>query len=245
VVGGLLAREADRLNEAYFKHKRTGRPFVTLKLAMSLDGKIGTRAGESRWITGEAARRRVHQMRDRSDVVLVGMGTVLSDDPRLTTRGIEGGRDALRVVCDSHARTPTDAQVISQASQAPCLIAVTEGARPERLDELRAAGAEVLVLPAADGRVDLKALAAALGERDIMSVLLEGGSTLAWSALAAGIVDKVALFYAPMIVGGEEGIASVGGAGVERISEAFRLRDMTLERLEDDLLVEGYVCSRD
>ena len=237
VEEGLLRDEADRLNEAYFKHKRTGRPFVTLKLA--------TRSGDSRWITGTAARARVHEMRNRSDAVMVGVGTVLADDPRLTTRGIEGGRDAVRIVCDSHARTPPEAQVIREASEAPCLVAVTERAEQERLDGLSAAGAEVLVLPADEGRVDLDALSVALGERDIMSVLLEGGGTLAWSALEAGMVDKVALFYAPMIIGGQEAVASVGGAGVERIDDAFRLQDITLQRWGDDLLVEGYVCSQD
>jgi len=245
VEEGLLRDEADRLNEAYLKHKRAGRPFVTLKLAMSLDGKIATRSGDSRWITGTAARARVHEMRNRSDAVMVGVGTVLADDPRLTTRGIEGGRDAVRIVCDSHARTPPEAQVIREASEAPCLVAVTEGAEQERLDGLSAAGAEVLVLPADEGRVDLDTLSVALGERDIMSVLLEGGGTLAWSALEAGILNKVALFYAPIIIGGQEAVASVGGAGVERIDDAFRLQDITLQRWGDDLLVEGYVCSQD
>jgi len=245
VVEGVLRGEADRLNEAYLKHKRTGRPFVTLKLAMSLDGKIATRAGDSRWVTGEAARRRVHEMRNTSDAVMVGVGTVLADDPRLTTRGIQGGRDAVRIVCDSRARTPPGAQIISQQSEAPCLVAVTEGADQERLERLSAAGAEVLVLPGTKGRVNLDALSLALGDRDIMSVLLEGGGALAWSALDAGILDKVALFYAPMIIGGEEAIASVGGEGVERISDAFRLQDVTFDRLGGDLLVEGYVCSQD
>jgi diaminohydroxyphosphoribosylaminopyrimidine deaminase/5-amino-6-(5-phosphoribosylamino)uracil reductase len=245
VEAGMLEEEAERLNEAYLKHKRTGRPFVTLKLAMTLDGKIATRSGESRWITGEAARRRVHEMRDRSDAVMVGVGTVLADDPRLTTRGIEGRRDALRVICDSRARTPPQAQVVRQESDAPCLVAVTGGADTERVEALEGAGAEVLSLPARDGRTDLEALSLALGERDIMSVLLEGGGTLAWGALEAGIVDKVALFYAPMILGGEGAVPAVGGAGIERITDALRLRDMTVERVGDDLLVEGYVCSQD
>ncbi len=245
VEAGLLRDEAERVNEAYLKHKRTGRPFVTLKLAMSLDGKIATRSGDARWITGEAARRRVHEMRNSSDAVMVGVGTVLADDPRLTTRGIEGGRDALRVICDSRARTPPDARVISQDSDAPCLVAVAEGAGAERVEALREAGPEVLVLPGQNGRVDLDALSLALGEREVMSVLLEGGGTLAWSALKSGMVDKVALFYAPMILGGDEAIPAVGGLGIERIADAFRLREMTVERVGDDLLVEGYLCSRD
>jgi len=170
---------------------------------MSLDGKIATRSGDAHWITGEAARRRVHEMRNSSDAVMVGVGTVLADDPRLTTRGIEGGRDALRVICDSRARTPPDARVISQDSDAPCLVAATEGADAERVEALREAGAEVLVLPGQNGRVAPDALSLALGEREVMSVLLEGGGTLAWSALKSGMVDKVALFYAPMILGGE------------------------------------------
>ncbi len=241
VEAGLLRAQAERLLEAYITHRRTGRPLVTLKLAMSLDGCIATRAGDSRWITGPQARARVHRMRNRMDAIMVGVGTVLADDPSLTTREVPGGRDALRVICDSQARTPPDARVIAQDSDAGCVIATTDAAHETRVEALRGAGAEVLVLPDVEGRVDLRALMTALGERGVLSVLLEGGGALAWGALHAGIVGKVALFYAPVIIGGAEAIRGVTGAGVEGVAEALALREVTQTRIGRDLLVEGYV----
>ncbi len=241
VEAGLLRGEAERMLEAYVAHRRTGRPLVTLKLAMSLDGCIATRTGDSRWITGPRARALVHRMRDRADAVMIGVRTVLADDPSLTTRGVPGGRDALRIICDSRARTPPGARAIVQESEANCLIAVTEAANPARIDDLRRAGAEVLELPAADGRVDLQALMHALGERGLLSVLLEGGAGLAWGALQAGVVDKVALFYAPIIIGGAGAVRGVAGVGVERVTEALALRDVSVAQVGRDLLVEGYV----
>ncbi|MGD9496893.1 MAG: bifunctional diaminohydroxyphosphoribosylaminopyrimidine deaminase/5-amino-6-(5-phosphoribosylamino)uracil reductase RibD [Armatimonadota bacterium] len=241
VHGGLLRAEAQRLLEAYTKHRRTGRPFVTLKLALSLDGRIATRSGDTRWISCEQSRRLVHRMRDRADAIMVGVGTVLADDPALTTRGVPGGRDALRVICDSAARTAPTARVVAGTSAAGCLIAVTAEAAPERVEALRAAGAQVLVLPGGEGKVDLCALMAALGGRGVLSVLLEGGATLAWGALATGIVDKVAFFFAPIIIGGKDAVPAVAGSGIERIAEALALRQVTATRVGRDLLVEGYV----
>ena len=239
VVGGVLAAEAALVNEAYLKHKRTGLPLVTLKLAMSLDGRIATKTGESHWITGEEARRLVHEMRNRHDAVMVGVGTVLADDPALTTRDVPGGRDALRVICDTMARTPVDARVIAQSSEAGCVVACGESADGARRAALEEAGADVLVLPLDGPHLDLAALMRALGERDVMSVLIEGGGELAWGALAAGIVDKVALFHAPIIIGGREAVPAVGGPGVERMSDALRLSGVSVERIGDDVLIQG------
>lgn len=241
VEGGLLRAQAERLLAPYIKHRRTGRPLVTLKLAMSLDGRIATRTGDSRWITSEQARRRVHLMRDRADAVLVGVGTVLADDPALTTRGVPDGRDALRVIADRDARTPPTARVVAQESSAGCLIAAGVGAAPDRVRALQAAGAEVLALPATETGVDLRALAPALGERGILSVLLEGGGTLAWGALTAGMVDRVAFFYAPIIIGGVSATPGVGGPGVERVADALRLRDITVTHIGPELLIEGAI----
>ena len=241
VQGGVLAREAVAVNEAYLRHKRTGLPLVTLKLAMSLDGKVATRTGDSRWISGEQSRRLVHRMRDRHDAVMVGVGTVLADDPALTTRDVPGGRDALRVICDTQARTPPGARAIAQNSDAGCIVAVGEGAPPERLGALREAGAEVLELPCDGERLNLRALMSALAERNVMSVLIEGGGGLAWGALQAGLVDKVALFYAPIIIGGEGAVSGVGGAGVETVAEALRLSEVSWEPVGEDLLVRGRV----
>ena len=244
VERGLLAARAEELYEAYFKHRLTGTPFGVLKLACTLDGKVATAAGESRWITGEGARRHVHRLRNENDAVMVGVGTVLADDPQLTTR-LRGGRDALRVIVDSRGRTPPVARAVAQGSRAGCLIATTDAAPPGKLDALRAAGAEVVTLPARDGRVDLAALWDMLGQRGLLSVLVEGGPELAAGAMEAGVVDKLLLFVAPRIIGGNEARAVFGGRGVERLADARRLDIRRLRRFGPDLLIEAYPCSRD
>jgi diaminohydroxyphosphoribosylaminopyrimidine deaminase/5-amino-6-(5-phosphoribosylamino)uracil reductase len=243
VHAGLLATEADRLNEAYFHHKRTGLPFVTLKLACSLDGRAATRTGQSRWITGPAAREYVHELRDRSDAVLVGVGTVLADDPKLNVRlEREGTRDPLRVVADSQARTPPSARVLSPG--AACLVAVTEAAPETRVGALRAAGAEVLRVAEAEGRVDLAALLAKLGGRDVMSVLCEGGPTLAAGLVGAGRVGKYLLFYAPMLLGGD-GLPAVGALGFGEVAQAPVLSIESVRTFGPDIMVTAYPCSQD
>jgi len=243
VAGGVLAAQAALVNEAYLKHKRTGLPLVTLKLAMSLDGRIATRTGDSRWISGEDSRLRVHEMRNRHDAVMVGVGTVLADDPALTTRGVPDGRDALRVICDTQARTAPGARVVAVQSDAACVVACAEDAPAEPITALDEAGAQVLRVPRSGGHLDLRALMTALGGRDVMSVLIEGGGGLAWGALEAGVVDKVALFRAPIIIGGAGAVPAVGGAGAETVAEALRLHDMTVERIGEDLLVQGRVSN--
>lgn len=244
VHGGLLAEEARRLLAGYIRHRLTGRPLVTAKLAMSLDGRIATRTGDSQWISGEQSRRIVHQMRDRCDAVMVGVGTVLTDDPALTTRDVPGGRDALRVIVDSRARTPADATVIREQSDAGCLIACTDRGLPDRVAVLRDAGAEVLVLPDLGGHVDLAALMDALGRRGALNVLIEGGGELVAGALDAGVVDRMMLFYAPIIIGGRDAVPGVAGEGAERVADAVKLRDVTTRLVGDDLLVEGAVERR-
>jgi len=247
---GLLEQEARELNAAYLKHTTTGLPLVSLKAAMSLDGKIATRTGESKWITGERARRFAHKLRARHDAVMVGIGTVLSDDPKLTVRSVRG-RSPVRLVVDSAARTPPTAALLT-AGERPPVIAVTEKAPDERVDALRRAGAEVWVLPAEPhppspsppaerGRVDLAALLRRLGEEQVQSVLVEGGGTLASAALAAGLVDRVYFFIAPLIIGGAEAPTAVGGEGVARLSEAWRIRNMRVRRIGEDLLITGDV----
>jgi len=244
VLGGLMGEEAGRLLEGYIRHRRTGYPLVTVKLAMSLDGRIATRTGDSRWISGEQSRRIVHELRDRCDAVMVGVGTVLADDPALTTRDVPGGRDALRVIVDSRARTPASARVIHGDSAAGCLIACTDAAPSDRVQALRDAGAEVLALPERAGHVDLGALMDSLGARGALNVLIEGGGGLVAGALEAGVVDRMMLFYAPVIIGGKEAVAGVGGTGVARVADAPRLRDVTTRRIGDDLLVEGYLTPK-
>lgn len=241
-VGGVLGPEAARLNEAFFTYMNCSRPFVTLKAAVSLDGKIATVTGESRWITGEAARRRVHEMRNEVDAVLVGIGTVLRDDPLLTTRlGIPGQRDPVRVIVDNMARLPLRARVINPGSAAPTVVAVGPKAPDDKVERLREAGATVLVLSQSAPRVSLPSLMEALAAREITSVLIEGGAEIHASALAEEIVDKVAFFVAPILVGGRTAPSAVGGPGIEKLADALRLRDVRFTPLDQDLLIEGYV----
>lgn len=239
---GVLAEEAARLNEAFFTHTRTGRPFVTLKVAASLDGKIATRTGESRWITGETARRRVHQLRNEVDAVLVGIGTVLRDDPLLTTRlGIAEQRDPIRVIVDNLARLPLRANVVNRASTAPTILAVSQMAPRTKLEALEREGVQVIVVENSPRRVSLERLMEALGKRGILSVMIEGGAEINASALREGVVDKVLVFLAPILIGGKSTPTAVGGEGIETLGQALRLRDVRIERFDDDVLVEGYL----
>jgi len=240
---GCLGEEAARLNEAFFKHVRTGLPFVVLKVAASLDGKIATRTGDSRWITGESARRRVHQLRNETDAVLVGIGTILRDDPLLTTRlGIADQRDPIRVIVDNLARLPLRAKVVNRASTAPTLLAVSQKAPRSKIEALEREGIQVIVVENSPRRVSLERLLEALGKRGMLSVMIEGGAEINASALREGVVDKVCIFLAPMLIGGKTAPTAVGGEGIEEIGQALRLRDARVERFGDDILVEGYIA---
>lgn len=237
---GLLEEEARRLNEAFVMWVTEKRPFVTLKMAMTLDGKTATAGGESKWITGEAARLRGHVLRDENDAILVGIGTVLADRPSLTTRLPDGnGKNPLRVILDSNARTPLDAPMLKDG-EAPILIATTESAPEENLRRLREAGAEILT--AGQGpSVDLSILLRKLGERNICSLLVEGGSTVHFSFLSAGLVDKVYAFIAPMFIGGKGATPAVGGAGFSRLADAARLENICVEHIDGDFCIVGYI----
>lgn len=238
---GLLQEEAVRLNEAYFTYIQRGRPLVLLKAALSLDGKLATRTGDSKWITGEPARHRVHEMRNTVDAVVVGIGTVLRDDPMLTTR-LEGQerRDPLRVVVDSRGRLPLTARLLRTGARLP-LVAVGERTSQARLRRLQEGGAEVMVFPPGDGGISLPDLFRELGRRDITSVMIEGGGRLATSALQEGIVDKLILMVAPVLIGGEKAPMLLQGDGVEKIGEALCVKQMTVERVGEDLVLEGYL----
>jgi diaminohydroxyphosphoribosylaminopyrimidine deaminase/5-amino-6-(5-phosphoribosylamino)uracil reductase len=240
VTSGLMEREAFELNEVFIKYITTRRPFVIAKAALSIDGKIATHSGKSQWITGEKARAYGHQLRDWYDAIIAGIGTVLADDPSLTARPPGGGRDPVRIILDSRARIPLNARVLTQQSEAPTLIASTCGAPPEKVAALRQAGAEVLIVN--DGpKVDLGELMKILGGRGIASVLIEGGAGVHGSAFSAQIVDKVAWFIAPKIIGGRDAPGPVGGIGVENLSEAAELERVKVRHLDPDLLVEGYL----
>ncbi len=235
---GLCSNEARRLNDIFFHWITKGTPFVTLKLGMSMDGKIGTPTGASRWITGSLARHQVQLLRRRHAAVLVGVNTVLADDPRLTLREADGP-PPLRVVLDTRARTPPSARLLSLPGQA--VIAVGENAPAQQLMALEEVGAGVWRLPSPNGRVDLGALVDRLTGEGIDSLLVEGGGEVAWSFLQEGWTCKLVLFYAPVILGGRSGVPAVGGTGVDDPAKGFRVEHLTVERVGEDIMVSGYV----
>jgi diaminohydroxyphosphoribosylaminopyrimidine deaminase / 5-amino-6-(5-phosphoribosylamino)uracil reductase len=239
---GLGGAQAERLNRFYLTHTRTGLPYVTAKFAASLDGRIATRTGESRWISSEESRRLAHLLRRRHDAVLVGVGTVVDDDPELSVRLEQDGRQPLRVVADSRLRIPTTSRLL-QSGGGEVLIATTQAAPAESIAALERAGAEVLVLPDAGGRVDLVALLRTLGRRQVISVLAEGGAELLGSLLDQRAIDAVVAILAPRLIGGAAAPRAFGGQGVAHLSEALELRDIEVERLGGDLIVTGY-CVR-
>lgn len=240
VVEENVLREAcDALNEVFLHYIREKQPFVVLKTAMTLDGKIATRTGASHWVTGAAARAHGHSLRHRYRAIMVGSGTVLADDSLLTCR-IENGRDPLRIVCDSRLRTPLAAQIVQTAQEAPTLIATCE-TDSARIAPYENSGCRVWSLPERDGRVDLSALMQRLGAENIDSVLIEGGGTLAWAALEAGIVQKVYSYIAPKLFGGRDAKTPVEGEGVALPEECAQLSVTNISRLGEDVLIESEV----
>ena len=246
VYRGEGAEEAGEMYEAFAKHVNTGLPFVTTKFAMSLDGKIATHTGDSKWVTGPLARSHVQEMRKACDAIMVGVNTVLLDNPRLTSRDGNGRllpSQPLRVILDSKARTPTDARLLNEPGLT--LIAVTRSATDDRTAALREAGAEVLQLPeTVEGMVDPCALLQALGARGVVSLLVEGGGALLGSLFDLGMVDKVAAFIAPKIIGGISAPSPVGGNGSVSMSQVIDVERAKVERVGDDMLIIGYPSSR-
>lgn len=236
VTPGVLAEECRRLNEGFITRVTRGRPFATLKLALSLDGRIAAASGDSRWISSAAARALVHRWRREADAVMVGAGTVLADNPRLTCR-IAGGRDPARVVIDARLRCPARARVFGQRSAAPTVLVTTpaNAARARRL--YGGPRVEVLACAARGGEIDLRALMRELGRRGWSKVLIEGGAHLAGAALRAGIVDRVAFFVAPILVGA--GLPAIEGLGPPRIRDAIRLGALAARRVGEDWLLEA------
>lgn len=241
VKTGVLEEKAARLNEVFVKYITTKKPFVTMKAAMTLDGKIATRTKASRWISSERSREFGHRLRHHTDAIMVGVGTVLADNPSLTTRLPEGGHNPLRIVIDSKAATPLTAKVIAEMPESTLLF-VTDSASQDKIVSLRKAGVDITVLPADDkGRVPLEEVMLELGRREISSVLVEGGSTLNFSLLAGSLVDKAYFFIAPLIFGGVDAPSPVGGDGVISVADAWKVKDIEISRYEADLLVTGYI----
>jgi len=240
VETGVLEEKAVLQNEAFNKFIRTGKPFVTLKTALSLDGRIATSTGHSRWITGAESREAVHTLRHRHAGIMVGAGTVLADDPELTTRLSVPGLNPIRIVVDSMLRISVSARALNDS--APTIVLTTERADEEKAARLRAFGAEVLRVGSGD-RVDLTEAMAELGKREVGSILLEGGGVLNGAMLQEGLVDKIMLFYAPIIVGGEGSPSAFAFKGPESMSEALRLERVTMESFVQDWCITGYPAS--
>jgi diaminohydroxyphosphoribosylaminopyrimidine deaminase/5-amino-6-(5-phosphoribosylamino)uracil reductase len=236
VETGLLEATCRELNRPFIKWIQTKLPFVILKSALTLDGQSATASGDSRWVTGDQARREVHRLRGKVDAIMVGVGTVLKDDPLLTCR-LPGGKDPLRVVVDSTLRTPLHAAILDVHSSARTVIA-TCSRDAAKIEALSSRGAEILSCRESGGRVDLPDLFAKLGSRGVQSILLEGGSHLAGAALRAGLIDRCMIFIAPKLVGGA-GMGLFAGEGVALMGDAIKLEAMTVKRVGVDLLIEG------
>ncbi len=237
---GLLAGEATKLNEKYIHFMHTARPFVHLKLACSLDGRTATRTGDSRWITNEASRRRVHVLRHEYDAILVGANTALTDNPLLTDRSNLSRRLPLtRIVLDKDLRLSPISQLAQTAREAPVIIFASENADDEKIDALQARGVEIIRETGNGGR-DLAAMLKYLGERSIQSVIVEGGAIVAGAFLDAKLIDKVSFFVAPMIIGGSDAPHAVAGTGATRIADAMKLTDVELTQHEGDFEITGY-----
>ena len=230
---GLLEKEAKKLNEVFIKHITTGRPFVVLKCAMTLDGKIASRSGDSKWISSEKSRKFSHILRSQSDAIIVGINTILKDNPLLTTRKVKG-KNPLRIILDSRAQTPLKAKVILDKS-APTIIAVSKAAPSNKVRALKKAGAQIVYT------TDLKKIIRELGASQINSVLIEGGGEVAFSALAQKIVDKIFFIVAPKIIGGREAKSPVEGKGLNKIAHSIKINKFKSRPCGQDIILEGYI----
>jgi diaminohydroxyphosphoribosylaminopyrimidine deaminase/5-amino-6-(5-phosphoribosylamino)uracil reductase len=239
IVDGEVAEAARLINQPFRKHARTGRPLVTLKMAMTLDGKVATNTGDSKWISNESSRARAHRWRAESDAVAVGIGTALADDPLLTAR-VEGVfRQPRRVVFDSEARLPVESQLVRTASEIPLIVICRRAASRGAIEGLRAAGADVIVVSGENEAARVGAALDELGQRDVQSLLLEGGPHLAGSFFDAGEIDQLCAFVAPVVVGGRGARSPVEGQGFEQLAAAGRAEDMTCEEIDGDVLLSA------
>ncbi len=239
-ITGVLEAEARSLNKPYIKYITRKIPYITVKTASSLDGKIATRTGRSRWITGKAARQYVHELRAKVDAVMVGVNTVINDDPLLLSETSKE-RQPMRIVVDSHLKTPLEGRIFSEVSRSPVIIATTNSVSQSRAERYEERGAKVLFVKSKGRRVDLVDLMRHLGRMEITHILVEGGGELIGNLIEAGLVDRFLFFLAPMIIGGRTAVTSVEGIGVSEINDAPILKDIKIKRFADDILVESEV----
>ncbi len=236
VVEDFMREECDKLNPIFFHYIQTKRPYVLLKYAMTADGKIATSTGESKWITGETARAKVQETRHQYSAIMVGVETVLADNPMLNSR-MPNARQPVRVVCDSQLRTPLDCQLVQTANEYRTVIA-TVCEDLQKIEQYRPLGVGVLVCKAKNKRVDLKDLLQKLGEMQIDSLLIEGGSNLNFSALESGVVNRVHCYIAPKLVGGKQAKTPIGGEGIGDLSQAVKLKLISMEMVGEDILID-------
>jgi diaminohydroxyphosphoribosylaminopyrimidine deaminase/5-amino-6-(5-phosphoribosylamino)uracil reductase len=239
---GVCREQAQKLNEAFIKYARTDRPFVMAKCAATLDGRIATRTGDSRWVTGESSRQFVHRLRHAVDAILVGINTVRTDNPSLTAR-LPGGRgkDPVRIILDTHLSISPDARLLQQKSEADTILVVGKDVAQEKLQAFKQKGARLILSELKNGLIDMDALMDRLGAMQLTSLLIEGGSRVLASAFKAGIVDKVFFFYAPKILGGDDGVPICSGPGPQLMSQSIAVSDIAVQRFGDDIMIEGYI----
>lgn len=239
---GVLDQEAEKLNLAFFKYIQTGIPLVSLKVAMTLDGKIATSTGDSRWISGEASRKYVHQLRNIYDAIMVGIGTVLKDDPMLNTR-LENGdiQDPIRVIIDSKLDLPRSSNIVTTARQQKTVVFCDQQADDARQEFLEEASLTVIRLDSKDEKLPLEEVLRVLGEMGIMTLLVEGGGEINGYLIEKGLIDKVYWFIAPKIVGGREAPTPVGGRGIPQLKNALPLKSMEIQCFDEDILITGYL----
>jgi diaminohydroxyphosphoribosylaminopyrimidine deaminase/5-amino-6-(5-phosphoribosylamino)uracil reductase len=236
---GILEKECRRLNEAFCKYILEKEPFVILKAATTLDGKIATRNGDSKWISGEASRRFVHKLRNQVDGVLVGIGTVLKDDPLLTAR-IRGGRDPYRIILDSRLKISEEARVIG-TSPSRAIIVTTELAPRDKIERLEKRGVQILIFGSKEERINLRSCLSKLGEMGMMNLMVEGGSQVNGSFLDEGLIDKLLLFLSPKLIGDHQALGIFGGRGISNLQEAIALKEIKTRKMGEDILLEGYL----
>jgi len=247
VFVGERRQQARDTNEAYIKFVKTGMPFVTVKYAISLDGKMATRSGDSKWISNEEARQYAHHMRCTSDAIMVGANTIMADNPHLTARccGGRGGtskEQPLRIIVDGKGRTPLTAQVFSEPGKT--LLVLGRKAKPAEAAELASIGGELLEMPSVKGYIKMAELLKALGERNITSVLVEGGGILIGSIIDEGLADKVVVFIAPVIIGGDKAKTAVAGRGADKMVDSLKLKRIDKKSLGQDIMISGYIAAR-
>jgi diaminohydroxyphosphoribosylaminopyrimidine deaminase/5-amino-6-(5-phosphoribosylamino)uracil reductase len=242
VLIGICEEPAKKLNEAFVKFVHTKRPFVLLKCAATLDGRIATRTGDSKWVTGDKARKFVHQLRHSVDAILVGVGTIRSDDPSLTTRlDSDNGLDPVRIVLDTHLSIPPSARILQLDSNSDTILVTGTRVAENKKRAVEKKGVRLIELPVNNDGIEMQPLLDRLGQMGITSLLIEGGSRVIASAFSSSIVDKVLFFYAPKILGGDDGIPICQGPGPELMKDCIRVKNIRVQQFDEDVMIEGYI----